>query len=65
MAHDGRWTVGWCKQSTCGRLDNGKLAGDDTRGAEQRGDWGKTAPTGEPRLPVTVARETGGRPARA
>jgi hypothetical protein len=44
MAHDGRWTVGWCKQSTCGRLDNGKLADDDTRGAKQRGGLGEDGP---------------------
>jgi hypothetical protein len=61
MAQDGRWTMGWCKQSTCGRLDGGKSTSDDTW-AWSRGDLGKTAPTGGPRLPVTAAQETGGGP---
>jgi hypothetical protein len=43
MAHDGRWTMGWCKQSTCGRLDDRKSAGDDTR-ARSRGGLGEDGP---------------------
>jgi hypothetical protein len=34
-----RWRVGWCKQSTCGRLDDGKSVGNDTR-ARSRGGGG-------------------------
>jgi hypothetical protein len=39
MAHDDRWTVGWCKQLTCGWLDDEKSAGDDTW-AQSRGGGG-------------------------
>jgi hypothetical protein len=63
MAHDGRWTVGWCKQSMCGWLDDGKWADYDKRARSRGGgDWGKTAPTGGPRLPVTAVQEMGGGP---
>jgi hypothetical protein len=37
MAHDGRCTMGWCKQSTCGRLD------DDTRARSIGGIQGRQA----------------------
>jgi hypothetical protein len=30
-AHDDRWTLGWCKHSTGGRLNNGNFASEDTR----------------------------------
>jgi hypothetical protein len=43
MAQDGRWTVGWCKQSMCGRLDGGKSTSDDTR-AWSRGGFGEDGP---------------------
>jgi hypothetical protein len=39
----------------CGRLDDGNSAGDDMRARNRGGDWGKTAPTGGPRLSVTAA----------
>jgi hypothetical protein len=40
MAHDGRWTLRWCKHSMGRRLDDGNFAGEDTwRGAGE--DLGK------------------------
>jgi hypothetical protein len=30
-AHDGRWTLRWCKHSTGGRLDDGNFADEDTQ----------------------------------
>jgi hypothetical protein len=49
-----RWAMRWCEDSTCGWLDNGNSAGDDTR-ARCRGNWGKTTPTGGPHLSTTTA----------
>jgi hypothetical protein len=36
MAHDGRWTLRWCKHWTGGCLDDRNFAGVDTR-ARRRG----------------------------
>jgi hypothetical protein len=44
MAHDGRWTVGWCKQSMCGWVDDGKWAGYDTRARSRGGGLGEDGP---------------------
>jgi hypothetical protein len=49
-----RWAMRWCEDSTCGWLDNGNSAGDDTR-ARCRGNWGKTTTTGGPHLSTTTA----------
>jgi hypothetical protein len=48
-----RWALRWCEHSTCGRLDDGNSAGDDTW-ARSRGDWGKTTPTGGHQLSLTA-----------
>jgi hypothetical protein len=66
MAHDGRWTGGQRGGAT-NRCVAGSMMGNQpavTRGRGAEGGLGKTAPTGGPRLPVTMARETGGKPSR-
>jgi hypothetical protein len=36
--------MGWCKQSTCGQLDDGKSAGNDTRARSRGGGLGEDDP---------------------
>jgi hypothetical protein len=54
-AHDGRWTLRWCKHSRVAGSTTGILP-MRTRGAEQGWIWAKMELTGGPRLSVTAMR---------